>query len=370
MNSPRLRRPVPALLGLVAALGLLAGCSSGGDGVASGAAPSSSASIAGTTVDAAASTPGTTGTPADQGAPVRSPGCGTSTAGRLELEPRTLAVGDEQRTYLLTTPTAHDGTTPLPLVLDFHGLGEGSTVHARMSNYSPLAEREGFVVAFPEGRFQPARWDLRPEETTDLAFVDGLLDTLGAELCLDTSRVYATGLSYGAVMTSFLACQRSDRFAAFAPVAGINLLGCTPPRPVPVITFHGSADPILRFDGGLGAIPGVTPGALDPSGPTTTAPPPDLDGPGYPATVRTWASNNGCDPTPATTQVTDEVLHLVYPCPPGQDVEFYVVLGGGHAWPGSEFSRSIASVVGYTTFDIDATELGWQFLRRFRLPSR
>ncbi len=66
--------------------------------------------------------------------------------------------------------------------------------------------------------------------------------------------------------------------------------------------------------------------------------------------------------------MTDEVIHRVYDCPAGADVEFYIVLGGGHAWPGSTFSQAIASVVGYTTMDISATELAWSFFQRFQLP--
>jgi polyhydroxybutyrate depolymerase len=157
----------------------------------------------------------------------------------------------------------------------------------------------------------------------------------------------------------------ADRFAAVAPVAGLQAPeGCDPSRPMPVISYHGTADPILKFNGGvdLGSISGGGDGA-----PTTTLPP-DLDGPGYPANVAAWAARNGCDPEPSDTELTETVIHRVYDCPADAAVELYIVVGGGHAWPGSEFSAGIGDVVGPTTMDIDATELSWAFFQRFQLP--
>jgi polyhydroxybutyrate depolymerase len=309
----------------------------------------------------------TTTTAPGSGPAVPSAGCGTSTEKATDADRRTLTVDGEERWYLLTTPPAHDGKEPLPLVLDFHGLAEGAAAHTAMSDMGTLAKKEGFVVAFPNGTGQPVRWDLDPK-SPDLTFIDTLLDTLGDDLCIDTSRVYASGLSFGALLSSYLACERADRFAAVAPVAGITVFDddCTPSRPVPVVAFHGTADKILRFNGGVGAIPGISkPEAT--TTPTTLAAT-DLDGPGYPEAVKKWAARNGCEPTPTDTDVTKEVVKRVYTCPAGQNVEFFIVEGGGHAWPGSKFSEAVAKAVGYTTMDINATEEAWKFFQRFQLP--
>lgn len=284
-----------------------------------------------------------------------------------------MTVAGADRFFLLTVPSAHDGRTPLPLVLDFHGLGEGAEVHTSMSTFGELAEQEGFIATFPHGQGEPVRWDVHapPPPNADLEFVDRILDTLGRDLCVDTSRVYATGLSFGAIMTSFLACQRADTFAAVAPVAGITRSDdCSPERPMPVVTFHGTDDEILLFNGGVGTVPGQAESTASAAGEmTTTAPPADLDGPGYPATVASWAEGNGCDPEPADTTVSADVVHRVYTCPERHDVEFYILTGGGHVWPGSEFSRSIESIVGYTTFDVSATDAAWEFFTRFQLDA-
>jgi polyhydroxybutyrate depolymerase len=230
-----------------------------------------------------------------------------------------------------------------------------------------LGQKEGFAVVFPNGMGSPVLWRLRPttQDNPDLRFVSALLDEVGGELCIDESRVYAMGLSMGAWMSSLVGCAMSDRFAAIAPVAGVQFdARCDPHRPVPVLAFHGTADPILKFNGGV-SLDSLSP--PDASATTTTTKPADLNGPGYPEAVKQWADRNGCTGS-KDENVSAEVIHRVYDCPADGAVEFYIVKGGGHAWPGSAFSKSTASVVGHTTFDINATELIWKFFQRFRLP--
>ncbi|MDZ7732909.1 MAG: prolyl oligopeptidase family serine peptidase [Acidimicrobiia bacterium] len=170
-------------------------------------------------------------------------------------------------------------------MLDFHGLMEGAEIHAGMSQVLRGSRtREGFVAVFPHGTGEPVRWNANADagDNPDLAYFDELVDQLGTELCIDESRIYATGLSNGAMFTSLLLCERSEVIAAAAPVAGItDFDSCSPSEPVPIVTYHGTADPILLFNGGVdtSAIPGGDGG--DTGGPTTTMPPPDLDGEGY-----------------------------------------------------------------------------------------
>jgi polyhydroxybutyrate depolymerase len=340
---------------------LLGACSSSGDGEDVASGDSQTDDTSGT------STSTTVGDGPATGDPLPSPGCGTSEVTAVTEQERTLDVGGTPRRYLQTVPEAHDGETPVPVVLDFHGLLEGAEIHSQMSQYSPLAQEEGFVAIFPHGSGEPVRWDANPNsaDNQDLAYFDAMMDQLGSELCIDTSRIYATGLSYGAIMLSMLMCTRADEFAAVAPLSGLsNTDPCASPQPLPILAYHGTDDPILLFNGGfdLGAIPGMGEGAT-----ATTRPPADLDGEGYPATVAIWAERNGCEPEPTDTEVTPEVIHRVYNCPEGADVESYIIVGGGHAWPGSEFSKGIEQIVGHTTFDIDATAASWEFFQRFQL---
>ena len=354
----------------------IAGCSSDNTKTSTGSdASSTTAAGKGTTSTAAAAS--TDAAPTGKvatGQPTPSAGCGTSTPAATAQKTVKLAVAGEDRSYDVVVPPAHDGKTPVPVVVDFHGLAEGAVVHAQMTQMGPLGEKEGFVVVFPQGTGSPVRWYLGGKgQKSDAPFVDAMLDDIEKTLCVDTSRIYSTGLSFGAIMSSFIACgELSARFAAVAPVSGITHSdSCKPAHPMPVLTFHGTADPILLFNGGVN-LSGIPLGAGGTGGPaastTTTTQPADLNGAGYPAAVAAWAKQNGCQPTPKDTKVSDEVIHRVYDCPAESPVEFYIILGGGHSWPGSQFSKAIAKIVGPTTFDIAATPLIWAFFQRFRLP--
>jgi polyhydroxybutyrate depolymerase len=181
-------------------------------------------------------------------------------------------------------------------------------------------------------------------------------------------------------MTSVLACSMADRFAAVAPVGGIMMPeGCEPSRPVPVLTWHGTADPILLFNGGVNpdALPfgddeedeevDIEVDGMDAEEGEPSTEPADLEGEGYPATVAEWAALNGCEDTFEDEEFSDEILWRRYDCPDEAPVEFVIVLGGGHTWPGSDFSAAIEDIVGHTTFDVDASVDMWAFFSRFRL---
>jgi polyhydroxybutyrate depolymerase len=283
---------------------------------------------------------------------VPSSGCSLPAAVSVTELRQNISVDGMARWYLLTTPAAHKGS-PRPVVIDLHGLSEGATLEAITTQFSAEATRSGFIVVFPQGTGNPVGWDIQPatagHPNRDIDFMNAILDNLEGRLCVDTSRIYATGLSDGALFTSLLACTMTDRVAAFAPVAGIVMpVPCHPTHPVAILAFHGTADSTLPFNGG-------TPG--------TTPPPVDLHGAGYPANVQAWAVKDRCDPTASDTKVSAHVILRTYRCPRGAAVGFYIVLGGGHAWPGSEFS----AINGPSTFEINATDLIWTFFRRHRL---
>ncbi len=305
--------------------------------------------------------------------PMASPGCGTHgtrTAG-LDAARQTLRVGGTTRWYLLTTPEPGGASArPRPLVLDFHGLAEGATLQAQTSQFPALGQRDDFYVVEPNGTGKIVKWDTDAgsRENPDLTFVGALLDQIEQRYCIDQSRIYATGLSDGAFMTSLLACRMADRIAAFAPVSGVQLpRPCRPGRKVPIVAFHGTADPILYFNGGIGTalLNHVLGGGPPPS--TTTTVPAKLNGRGYPATVAAWAAKDGCADHPSNVRVSPHVIRRTYRCPPDAAVVFYVILGGGHAWPGSQASEAIASITGPTTFEINGTQVIWQFFSRFQL---
>jgi polyhydroxybutyrate depolymerase len=309
----------------------------------------------------------TTSTTAAQAKPASvsaqpSAGCRASTpvaAGQVRIDTTS---GGTPRWYYRHIPTGYSATTPTPVVLDLHGYAEGATVHLQMSAMGPFGDTHHFVTITPQGSGDkvPA-WDTSLDGP-DMKYIGDLLDEVEKTVCVDEHRVYVTGLSNGAFMTSAVACKYADRIAAAAPVAGIrNIKGCKPSRPVPVIAFHGTADPFVGYDGGLGEKAAQLPtgdgrtlgeaGVVDPK----------AKGPSIPEITAAWAKRNGCTNAPTDTTVAVDVTLIRFPCPKGDEVELYRVTGGGHTWPGSQFSKAIESTVGPTTFSINANDLIWKF---------
>jgi polyhydroxybutyrate depolymerase len=274
----------------------------------------------------------------------------------------TFASGGVNGFYFRHVPPASDGTAPLPLVVDLHGYSEPAELQMKMSELGSYGDAHRFVTIEPETVAPVPRWDTA-SSSTDITWLGAVMDEVERTVCIDTARVYVTGLSNGAMMTSALACAMSDRIAAVAPVAGVTAIkGCAPKRAVPVIAFHGTADPFLAYDGGYGPQVAKLP---QPNGKGTLG---DLGagkgppkGPSVPEVMATWAKRDGCATTPKAKAVASDVTLFTYACRAGVDVELYRVTKGGHAWPGSAVSKSIAAAVGPTTFSINATELIWKF---------
>jgi len=267
-------------------------------------------------------------------------------------------------TYIRHLPPAYDGTTPLPIVFDLHGWSEPAAVHVLLSGLATFGDAHRFITITPDITRPVALWDVALDGD-DMSWLTALLDETEATLCMDTNRVFFTGMSNGAMMTSSVVCALAGRVAAAAPVAGIrNPAGCESARPVPVVAFHGTDDQYLAYEGGFGTKVADLP---NPSGDGTlgtavTAADPTAES--VPEMTAAWAGRNGCGAAePSESQVTDDVALLAWTCPAGGEALLYRVDGGGHAWPGSRFSASVADIVGPTTMTISANEIMWRFFR-------
>lgn len=308
--------------------------------------------------------------------PVPSVGCGSS---QVEAGPLTgrMGVGSVGRSWLVHVPPAHDGQTPLPLVIQLHGLTVSPSAMVQTTAFGELGKTEGIVVATPQGRGGTTHWlfesgasepDLSPANP-DVAFIDGLLDRLAADLCLDLARVYATGFSQGGEFAGALACALEHRIAATASVAGLLDFGeaCAPSRPVPHLAFHGTADPFVLFESGQypKADEVVIDGVRWSEWPVMSWP-----GMSVPVTdnVAAAAERNGCAAETRTEPLADGVEALSWSCPAGSEVELVVIDGGGHAWPGSALHRGYEPILGPVTMDIDATAMMWEFFEQHPMP--
>jgi polyhydroxybutyrate depolymerase len=162
-----------------------------------------------------------------------------------------LTSGGRDRTYRLFVPPSYDGRTSLPLVLELHGSGGTAEGQAQTSKFSELAAREGFLVASLQAAAEGNRWNvpITSERPDDVKYVSDVIDHVAAHVCADTKRVYATGFSGGARMSSLLACKLNDRVAAIAPMSGLRWPGPCEGRAIPVLTVHGLADPQNTYAG-------------------------------------------------------------------------------------------------------------------------
>jgi polyhydroxybutyrate depolymerase len=350
---------------LLVVIGLVAGCA-GSDAANAPATTTVAPAVTATTATTAPTDPRAV-------APVASAGCGSGAAGAVApgQDKITMTSGREERWYFRHVPPAHDGAQPVPVIVDLHGYSEGAEVHVALSGLPAYGDEQGFVTLTPQGRGAIAFWQPSPSAaSTDMVFLSDMLDQVEAGLCVDTARVFVTGLSNGAMMTSAVACALADRVAAVAPVAGVTPIdGCTLSRPVPVVAFHGTEDQYLSYDGGFGPATGNLP-APDGSDQTLG----DLGatvggGPSVEEVVAAWASRNGCEGEPERDAVAADVTELVYPCPVGDEAELYRIEGGGHTWPGSELTKQAVALLGMTTFSISANEVMWQFFLDHPLPA-
>jgi polyhydroxybutyrate depolymerase len=261
-----------------------------------------------------------------------------------------------QRSYVIHIPPGLDPSRPVPMVLAFHGLGLNASEMNRISGFSDQSDSSGFIVIYPEGTGETKSWNgghccgtAARDRVDDVGFVRALIGELSTTLPIDTKQIHATGFSNGAIFTYRLACELSDLIASFGPVSATpaedDLQTCAPPRAVPLMHFHGTADDPNPYDGGQ------APGGFY-FVPVDTA-------------IQFWTGFNGC-PTPPQTTESGSIRHDSYaPCESGSAVELYTIMDGKHAWPGGE---AVNQKMGEPNMEISATALLWDFFRSHPMP--
>jgi polyhydroxybutyrate depolymerase len=225
------------------------------------------------------------------------------------------------RSYRLHVPPQLAATTRrLPLLLAMHGGFDSPAAMEDRTGFSPMADRKGFLVAYPEGT--ATAWNAAGEccgiakmiHADDIGFLMKLIDKLDGTGLVDSRRVYATGFSNGAAMSYLLACHDSARVAAVGVVEGALAPGCKPDHKVSMIIFHGTKDANVPFYGG---------GRVDIDNPSPFPPVSDAvnfwrkaDGVGGMRAASAPAGNTQCSTAGTSVAVT-----------------FCKINGGTHTWP-------------------------------------
>ncbi|HEX6105169.1 MAG TPA: PHB depolymerase family esterase [Gemmatimonadales bacterium] len=231
-----------------------------------------------------------------------------------------ISAGAAPGRYLLFVPRSYEGTTPVPVIFDFHGSGSDPWEELRLSGMDAVAERYGFVLLLPFARVPFATggytWNTpavggRPD---DVRLVAEILEDVRRRVCVESGRVYLTGFSGGARLASRVACALSDRVAAAALVGGVRAPEGCGKASIPVLAVHGTEDPINPYDGGG----------------------PPYWGHGVDSAMAGWVAQNGCRRAPREVRRSPQIMERSFPdCRDGSTVVMYRVLGGGHTWPGS-----------------------------------
>jgi polyhydroxybutyrate depolymerase len=269
--------------------------------------------------------------------------------------------GGMTRQYRIHVPAGYSSSRPTPMVLAFHGGGGNMDLQAddRYYGLESKSDRAGFIAVFPNG-YSPLRsgklatWNAgnccagaRDRNVDDVGFVRRIVQNLRAQLNVDPNRIFATGMSNGAMFAYRLACEMSDTIKAIASVAGSDgTRTCTPSRPVSILEIHAKDDERVLFEGGAG----------HPS-------PRTADYVSVPATIAKWVRRDGCAPVPKRVlEVPGAYCDAYAPCRDDAEVELCVTASGGHSWPGGRKVRTGAP--GSTA--ISADDVMWDFFESRR----
>jgi len=271
-----------------------------------------------------------------------------------------MTVDNRTRTYLLNLPPNYDESTGFSLILALHGGGGKASQMESDYLLTEKANSAKFVIVYPEGVQSEGILGARTwnagtccdyaveKNIDDVKYISLLIDDLLKKYPkINPKKVYATGMSNGAMMSYRLACELSNKIAAIAPVAGTLLTTqpCKPSRPVPILGIHSKLDEKVPMGGGIGIFGYYFP--------------PVQNG------LNTWVANNGCSTTTKTvTNFTNYSVTKWASCN-NSSIEFYVTNDGGHSWPGGVKNRVAADE---PSTAINANDVIWAFFQKYQLP--
>ncbi len=272
---------------------------------------------------------------------------------------KSIVVGGVTRTYILYIPANYTGTSPVPLLFNFHGRFMTASQQMIICDFRPIADTAGFILVHPQGELFGGAYSWNVGgigltvgmTTDDIGFTKAMIDTISSHYTIDLQRVYSTGYSNGGYFSFELACHLGSRIAAIGSVCGSmtpeTYAGCNPAHPTPVIQIHGTSDPVVNYYGTTWSVP------------VSTA-------------LTYWTTFNHANSSPVITTLPDlnaadgsTVEHDVYgngnSC---AAVEHYKVIGGNHTWPligGNPANQNV---------DFSASIAIWNFVSQYTINGK
>jgi polyhydroxybutyrate depolymerase len=241
------------------------------------------------------------------------------------------------REYLLYIPDSYDGTSSVPLMLNFHGFGGSASDYMQEAGMRSLAEVDTFILVYPQGSCLDgsSHWNPCPiggdnkSTADDVGFVESMISEISSQYNVDMERIYAAGYSNGGMMAYGLANYKSDLIAAVASVSG-TMLDCTGPtnHPMPVVHLHGTSDSVVSYNG-------------------------STDWNSVQSTLDHWINFNNTVLTPTITSDNNIERYVYDQGDNSVSVEHYKFIGGEHVWFSATFQ------------DQSTSELVWNFVSRY-----
>ncbi len=281
-----------------------------------------------------------------------------------------------KRTYHVYAPSSYDKNIKTPVVFVIHGGGGNGDQVRGTQNMDEIADREGFVVVYPDGTGKEIfgkklfTWNSGSccgqaveKKIDDVGFFEKMIDELPNNFNVDTNRIYVTGISNGGQMSHRLACELSDKITAVAPIAGPvgvdeSMPACNPTRAVPILIYHGKKDPCALYEGGCPQAGGCFKEATGIGGGEVTCIIPVEE-------IRDkWLMRNRCSSSSSITYQKGDVTCLTYyECNENSEVVLCTSETAGHTWPSGEPGRLEKDVVGAITYDFSNQEI-WEFFEK------
>ena len=241
------------------------------------------------------------------------------------------------REYVLYIPDSYDGTSSVPLMLNFHGFGGSASDYMQEADMRSLAEVDTFILVYPQGSCLDgsSHWNPCPiggdnkSTADDVGFVESMISEISSQYNVDMERIYAAGYSNGGMMAYGLANYKSDLIAAVASVSG-TMLDCTGPtnHPMPVVHLHGTSDSVVSYNG-------------------------STDWNSVQSTLDHWINFNNTVLTPTITSDNNIERYVYDQGDNSVSVEHYKFIGGEHVWFSATFQ------------DQSTSELVWNFVSRY-----
>lgn len=329
-----------------------------------------------------------------------------------------VTVDDVERDFLVRLPKGYDAQQHYPVVILLHGMNQDPEDIERLTRFNEQADKDGIIVVYPSalhgrwnvgvraevrraspmgpgrrGRYGGGGYpgggggypggggggypggggggypggqqpqgsepsDKRAAPADDVAFFNQMLDQLGTKFSVDTSRIYAAGLSEGGFMSLRLGCALGDRIAAVAAVGAAmpKTMICLPPRPVPLLMINGTSDPIVPYGGGTEHNLSLSTVSVEDS-------------------AKAWGKIDRCEEKPEKTKLPAQTkgvevkVDTYSGCQQNAQVVLYSVKGAGNTWPGGE-QYEVEKTIGKTSPDPNANEVIWSFFVTKKLPAQ